>query len=107
LSKTNKLLTGIISATMITAAGCNNDESLPPVPEGTDCGDWEWEAEEGVWECDDYDSPHFGYFYYGGKLFSSKSSLKSSSAYKSYRSSSSFKGGSSGFGSGSSGGFGG
>lgn len=92
---------------MITAAGCNNDESLPPVPEGTDCGDWEWEAEEGVWECDDYDSPHFGYFYYGGKLFSSKSSLKSSSAYKSYRSSSSFKGGSSGFGSGSSGGFGG
>ncbi|MBO1513375.1 hypothetical protein [Metabacillus bambusae] len=106
MRKTNKLLTGIISATMITATGCS-DESLPPVPEGTDCDDWEWEADEGVWECDDNDSPHYGYFYYGGKMFSSKSSLKTSSAYKSYKSSSSFKGGKSGFGSGSSGGFGG
>jgi hypothetical protein len=106
LSKTKKLLTGIISATMITATGCS-DESLPPVPEGTDCGDWEWEADEGVWECDDNDSSHYGHFYYGGKMFSSKSSLKTNSAYQSYKSSSSFKGGKSGFGSGSSGGFGG
>ncbi|QGQ45008.1 hypothetical protein [Metabacillus sediminilitoris] len=106
MSKTTTLITGILSASMITAAGCNN-ESLPPVPEGTDCNDWEWEDDEGVWECDDYDSSHYGYFFYGGKSYSSKSSLKSSSAYQSYKSSSSFKGGSSGFGKGSSGGFGG
>jgi hypothetical protein len=107
MGKTNKLLTGVISATMITATGCGSEE-LPPVPEDTECGDWEWEADEGVWECDDYDSPHFGYFYHGGKMFSSKSGLKASSVYKNYKSSSSFKGGkSSGFGSGSSGGSGG
>ncbi|MBU7591624.1 MULTISPECIES: hypothetical protein [Metabacillus] len=113
MSKTNKLLTGIISATMITAAGCGNNESLPPVPEDTDCGDWEWEADEGVWECDDDYSSHYGHYFYGGRFYSTKSSLKTSSAYKSYKSSSSFKGGgktassSSGFGKGSSGGFGG
>jgi uncharacterized membrane protein YgcG len=113
LSKTNKLLTGIISATMITAAGCGNNESLPPVPEDTDCGDWEWEADEGVWECDDDYSSHYGHYFYGGRFYSTKSRLKTSSAYKSYKSSGSFKGGgktassSSGFGKGSSGGFGG
>lgn len=109
MSKTSKLLTGIISASMITAAGCGNNQSLPPVPEDSDCGDWEWEADEGVWECDDDYSSHYGHYYYGGKYYSTKSSLKSSSAYKSYQSSGSFKGGgsSSGFGKGSSGGFGG
>ncbi|MBM7603812.1 putative membrane protein YgcG [Metabacillus crassostreae] len=111
--KTKQLLTGVISATMIAAAGCGNDEELPPVPEGTDCGDWEWEADEGVWECDDDASSHRGHYFYAGSWFASKNSLRSSSAYKSYKSSSSFKGGgsvsksSSGFGSGSSGGFGG
>ncbi|WP_273123817.1 hypothetical protein ACNRWW_06040 [Metabacillus sp. HB246100] len=114
-NKTKKLVTGIVSATMITATatGCGNEEALPPVPEGSDCEDWEWEADEGVWECDDDDSRYFGHYYYGGAFFPSKSKLKASSAYKSYKSSSTYKGGgkvsgsSSGFGSGSSGGFGG
>ncbi|MGM7723250.1 hypothetical protein [uncultured Metabacillus sp.] len=107
MKKTNKLLTGIISATMMTISGCSNNESLPPVPEGTDCDDWEWEADEGVWECDDDTSSHYGHYYYGGKFYNSKSSLTASSTYKSYKSSTSFKGGGSGFGKGSSGGFGG
>ncbi|WP_412917727.1 hypothetical protein [Metabacillus sediminilitoris] len=67
MSKTTTLITGILSASMITAAGCNN-ESLPPVPEGTDCNDWEWEDDEGVWECDDYDSSHYGYFFLRRKI---------------------------------------
>lgn len=92
---------------MLSASGCNNEESLPPVPEGTDCGDWEWESDEGVWECDDVDSPHFGYYFFAGRMFSSLTSLRSNSAYQNYKSSSSFKGGRSGFGSGSTGGFGG
>ncbi|WP_243290883.1 aminotransferase yhxA [Bacillus sp. FJAT-47783] len=116
MKKTSKLLTGIVSATMVTSlAACSEEEvSLPPVPEDDSCTEWEWDDDDGVWECDDFDSPHYGHYYYGGRTFSSKSSLRKDSAFKSYQSSSSFKGNvgsskstSSGFGSGSKGGFGG
>ncbi|WP_243385260.1 aminotransferase yhxA [Bacillus kexueae] len=117
LEKTKKLLTGIISATMVTSlTACSEDEeySLPPVPEDDSCTEWEWDMDDGVWECDDIDSPHFGYLYFMGKAYKSKSSLYGSSDYKAYKGSSSFKGStsgstskSSGFGSGSKGGFGG
>lgn len=103
-SKTKKLMTGAMASIFaVGLTGCN-DPDLPPPPEGTDCNDFEWDDDLGVWECDDYDSRSYGYFFYGGKLFSSKSSLLKSSGYKSYQSSSSFKGG---FGSSSKGGFGG
>lgn len=108
LKKTKKLLTGIVSSAMVVGtAGCSNDSSLPPVPDDPACEEWEWDADDGVWECDDVDSPHFGHYFYGGKFFSSKKSLYNHSAYQRYKSSSSFKGGSSGFGSGTKGGFGG
>ncbi len=39
--------------------------NLPP--SGTDCGEWEWE--DGQWECDDYDSGHYGYYFHNGKFY--------------------------------------
>lgn len=106
MKKTKKLLTGIISAAMVTVGSGCGQQSLPPLPEDENCKDWEWEDDEGVWECDDDDSTYYGHYFYGGKYYSTKKLLSASSAYKSYKSSSSFKG-SSGFGSGSKGGFGG
>ncbi|MDQ0230776.1 hypothetical protein [Metabacillus malikii] len=107
MNKTGKLLTGVLVVTVIAATSCQDEEALPDTPDDPSCDDWEWEADEGVWECDDYDSSYYGHYYYGGSYYSSKNKLTSSSSYKSYKTSSSFKGGSSGFGSGKSGGFGG
>lgn len=103
-TKTKKLLSGAAASIFaVGLAGCSTQD-LPPTPEGTDCDEWEWEDDLGVWECDDDDSTRFGHFFYGGKSYKSKSSLFQSSSYQSYKSSSSFKGG---FGSSSKGGFGG
>jgi hypothetical protein len=101
LKKTKKLLAGVSTSALVLSslAACgDNYADLPPVPEDSECGDWEWEDDEGVWECDDRNSPYFGYFFFGGKRFKTKSMLKSNKSYQNYRSSSSFKGG---FGSGS------
>jgi hypothetical protein len=108
VNKTKKLIAGISTASAaVILSGCNNyqTQDIPPEPTDTECQDWEWDADDGVYECDDTNSHYFGHYYHGGKFFKSKSSLLKSSSYKSYKSSSSFKGGSSGFGSGK--GFGG
>jgi hypothetical protein len=103
-SKTQKLLSAAAASIFaVGLSGCS-DKDLPPPPEGTDCDDYEWDEELGVWECDDYNSRYYGHFFYGGKIFRGKSSLIQSPDYHSYRSSSAFKGG---FGSSSKGGFGG
>jgi hypothetical protein len=103
-NKTKKIVgTAIVAALSLTAAGCS-DASLPPQPEDQECNEWDWDDELGVWECDEYDSNRFGYYYYGGMYYASKAGLIKSKPYKSYKGSSSFKGG---FGSGSKGGFGG
>lgn len=104
VKKTHWLITGVITSLVAgSLAGCTQQD-LPPEPDDNRCSDWDWDDEEGVWECDDRSSRHYGHFFYGGAFYKSKSSLLKSSAYKSYKSSSSFKGG---FGSGSKGGFGG
>ena len=108
MSKTKLLLTGIVSAAVIVGGtGCSNQSSRPAIPDDPSCDDWEWDDDDGVWECDDLDSGYYGSSYHGGRYYSSKSDLYKSSSYKSYKTSSSFKGGSSGFGSGTRGGFGG
>lgn len=108
MSKTKKLLSGVISAAVVTTmAGCGQQQSLPPIPEDTECGDWEWDYDDGVWECDDIDSPRYGHLFYAGMFFASRSALRADPGFKNYKSSSSFKGGKSGFGSGSKGGYGG
>jgi hypothetical protein len=106
VKKTQWLITGVLTSLMAgtTLAGCSQTQDLPPEPDDTNCSDWEWDDDEGVWQCDDTRSSYYGHFFYGGLFYRNKSALINSSAYKSYKSSSSYKGG---FGSGSKGGFGG
>jgi len=142
---------GILSATVVAGmAGCGAEEEpfystepdrnigygedgmvIPPVPDDAACEEWEFDLDDGVWECDDIDSSYYGHYFYAGKYYKSVSSLKKSSSYKgsssttsnssinksnsssnstvrsSSGSSSSTVKGSSGFGSGTKGGFGG
>lgn len=108
MSKTKKIIAGISSTALAFGlAGCGDDSAnLPPVPNDNACDDWEWDDDDGVWECDDENSSYYRHYYYGGSYFRTKSLLYANNAYKNYKSSSSFKGGtvkkSTGFGSGSS-----
>ncbi|MFC0272708.1 hypothetical protein ACFFIX_14830 [Metabacillus herbersteinensis] len=125
MSKTKNLLTGIVSAAMVTAlSGCGqpqytqqptSEPSSSSVPESNreECEDLE--LEDDVWVCDDDDSIYYGQYYSGGKYHSSKSTIKPTSTPKSSSSkttsttttSSVDSSSSSGFGSGTSGGTGG
>ncbi|MGA4719309.1 hypothetical protein [Fictibacillus nanhaiensis] len=100
MNKTKKLIAGVSSASVaVMLSGCNDQaQDIPPEPTDTECQDWEWDEEDGVYECDDTGSRYFGHYYHAGSYYKGKSSLLKSSAYKSYKSSSSFKGGGSGFG---------
>ncbi|MBO9129859.1 aminotransferase yhxA [Bacillus sp. 165] len=98
MRKTKKVLAGVVTAFAAGMAGCNSQQSLPPVPDDLQCNDYEFDSDEGVWECDDRNSPHFGYYYFAGRMFSSVAGLRADSKYKTYKNSPEFK---SGFGKGS------
>lgn len=103
---TKKIMVGITMTTLtLGLAGCDSDSGeLPPQPNDSSCDDWDWENDEGVWECDDNNSNYYGYYFYAGQYYKNKNALIKSSDYSNYKNSSSFKGGgttSSGFGSGS------
>ena len=95
-----------VTATALTVgmAGCGSSNAdVPPKPTDSNCGDWEWDDDDGAWECDDDTSSYYGHYYHGGYYYGNRSLLLNNKAYKSYKNSSSFKGGvkaSSGFGSG-------
>lgn len=119
MGKTSKVMAGITAtAFMVGLAGCSSSsqsQDLPPVPKDSSCSDWEWDSDDGVWQCDDSHSHYYGHSYYGGHYYKSRSLLHKAKDYISYKNSSSFKGGistsshstsssttkSSGFGSGS------
>ena len=92
LKKGKKLLTGISSIALIASmAGCSSNQTK--APNDPECNDWEYDNDDGVWECDDSSSMRYGHSYYGGTYYDSKNNLHKSSAFKSSKSS--------GFGSGS------
>ena len=89
LGKTKKVMAGITStALMMGLASCGvgnqeqgNDEDwnsgsqgdsssmdIPPAPEDQNCEEWEWDLDDGVWECDDSRSGYYGHFFYGGHI---------------------------------------
>jgi hypothetical protein len=84
-------------------------------PDDPNCSGWDWDDEDGIWQCADSESSYYGHSYYGGRYYANKSLLYNSNDFMAYKSSSSFKGGmsstggtssdpvkrSSGFGSGS------
>ncbi|MFC4323120.1 aminotransferase yhxA [Litchfieldia salsa] len=99
-SKTKKLLAGVTSVAMIASiVGCQNN--TPALPDDSNCDEWEWDDDDGVYECDETTSSYYGHYFYGGSYYSNKASLLKSPSYQNYKNSSSFKGGK-GFGSGSS-----
>ncbi|MCU7667205.1 hypothetical protein [Bacillus thuringiensis] len=101
MDKTKKLMMGIISGmAAIGLSGCANN--VPPKPKDSECKNWKFDKKDGVYECRENHSAHYGHYYYGGTYYPNKYSLHNNPSYKSYKSSSSFKGGS-GFGSGSKG----
>ncbi|MGP7818675.1 aminotransferase yhxA [Niallia sp. 01092] len=97
MGKTTKVMTGIIStAFMLNLAACNNqtDEEYtttqknPDPPSDANCDKWEWDDDDGVWECEDRHSSHYGHYFYGGSYYNSRSALHNSKYYKSPTSSS-------------------
>jgi len=99
MSKTKKMMAGISStALMLGMTGCSTAEeeySIPDPPEDSSCAEWEWDADDGVWECEDGSSSHYGHYFYGGRYYKGKSALYASKEYAAYKNSSSFKGGTS------------
>lgn len=67
-------------------------DDLLPIPEDEACTQWEWDYDDGVWECEDSNSSYFGHFFYAGTYYNNKSNLYNSSAYIDYQNSSSYKG---------------
>ncbi len=108
MSQTKKMVSGVASIALVSMglAGCSDSASAtqPPLPQDSGCSDWEYDWNDGVYECDDSSSSHYRSYYHGGKYYASKSSLHDSSSYKQYKNSSSFKSstGKGGFGSSSS-----
>ncbi|MFZ3590064.1 hypothetical protein ACOI1C_12480 [Bacillus sp. DJP31] len=95
------MLGGITAAVVAgSLVGCQGAD-IPEQPNDPDCNEWEWDDDDGVYECEDTSSGYYGHYFYGGSYYRSKSALLGSSSYKNYKSSSSFQGGK-GFGSGQS-----
>lgn len=85
MEKTKKVMIGI-SATAALLAGCSDTtNNLPPKPTDESCRDWEWSEEDGVWQCDESNSRHYGSYYYAGRYFQNKMSLQSNNDYASYK----------------------
>lgn len=99
MNKTKKVMAGISStALMLGLAGCGSSQDpyanveIPPAPEDTGCAEWEWDLDDGVWECEDSGSGYYGHYFHGGRYYSSKSNLYKSNSYSNYKKSSSFQG---------------
>lgn len=109
MGKTRKVMVGITTTALTMGlAGCSSGaaNTPPSPPNNKDCDEWDWDQDDGVWECEDSHSNHYGHYYHGGSYYRSKNALLKSKKYIDYKKSSSFQGGSSkksssGFGSGS------
>ncbi|MWC28128.1 aminotransferase yhxA [Paenibacillus sp. MMS18-CY102] len=104
-SLTKKVMLGISSVAVASAmSGCGQttypEPSPPRPPNDSSCNDWEWNSNQGVYECDDSSSSHYRSYYHNNRYYSSSSSLHKDSSYKSYKSTLTPKK-SSGFGKGS------
>ena len=97
MEKTKKVMFGI-SAAAALLVGCDDTttSTRPPKPTDESCRDWEWSEENGVWQCDERRSGHYGAYYYAGRYFQNNAALQSDRSYASYKAQAS-----SGFGTGS------
>lgn len=100
MTKTKNVLLGVTTTALtLVLAGCNSTNnysnnnqysngSIPPQPTDASCRNWDWDSDDGLWECDDQNSSHFGHYYYGGSYYRSVNGLLNSAAGNSYRNSS-------------------
>ena len=94
--ETKKVLLGVsTTAVSLVLAGCGasssgtdesiyNPTTIPAQPTDQHCNDWDWDADDYIWECDDSRSSYYGHYYYAGKYYKSISSLKSSKSGSAY-----------------------
>jgi hypothetical protein len=68
------------------------EENIDSVPTDQSCVQWEWDLDDGIWECEDSTSPYYGHYYHGGIFYASKPDLYKSTNYINYKNSSTFKG---------------
>ena len=97
MTKTKNVLLGVTTTALtLVLAGCNSTNnysssnqysngSIPPQPTDASCRDWDWDSDDGLWECDDRTSGNYGHYYYGGSYYKSVNGLLNSSAGDSYR----------------------
>ncbi len=97
LKKTKKLITGLSTAALVMGiTGCGNtythiDETeapksnpstgqateIPPVPDANEyCEEYEWDASEGYYECDDDDSHYYGHYFYNRGFYRAASDIR-------------------------------
>ncbi|GGE63966.1 hypothetical protein [Priestia taiwanensis] len=71
----------------------DNGIDLPEIPNDEYCSEWEFDMEAGVWKCNDSESTHYSYLYYGGLYYATLSYLMNNKTYKDYHTSKGFAGG--------------
>ena len=96
MTKTTNMMIGILA--VLGTVGCGKGEALPPKPDDLSCGEYKFDYDDGVWECDDRASRYYGHYFYGGTWFGSRQALHAYAPYQKYKQSPGFK---KGFGSGS------
>ncbi|MGL4820826.1 MAG: hypothetical protein ACRC5C_12720 [Bacilli bacterium] len=67
-------------------------DSPPPYSEDNACTEWEWDEEQGVWICDDSDSPNYRGYYFNNMFFATATLLMANSFYRNYSSSAAYRG---------------
>ncbi|GAA3322566.1 hypothetical protein GCM10020331_042940 [Ectobacillus funiculus] len=62
MTKTTNMMIGIFA--VLGTVGCGKDEALPPKPDDLSCGEYEFDYDDGVWECDDRTSRYYGHYFF-------------------------------------------
>lgn len=68
------------------------EDENQPRPDDPNCSQWNWDDDDGVWECEDSGSSYYGHYFHGGRYYKSKPELFKSTDYMNYKKSSAFKG---------------
>lgn len=85
LNKRGKILSSLSVLTLGSLlAACESDEVVRAEPNVSECSVWEWEHDEGAWECEDPRSEYEDYYYANGHFYggSSSKAIKSKSVKK-------------------------
>ena len=88
----NQSSSGAYSGSSSDTSTTYSEDDIPPAPEDQNCADWEWDLDDGVYQCEDGGSSYYHHYYHGGRYYSSKPELYKSADYLNYKNSSAYKG---------------